>query len=419
MRKILFLFLLMFFLWNSSGFCEEPVFRGKVLKLEEVVNLALSSDPRILLVKARLDKEKALHEAVMRGFFPKLRTELYGALTSEASNRGIVYWTTEVRIPVFEGGRRLHELKAESLKIDEKQLYLAETENEIREEIKLIYIGVLKEKELLTISQNWLREVTAYFEIANKLGDAELFTEEEILHVKTMLREAQFEHLKHKEAFDYGQSLLKDILGLAPEEKIELENLDALKKPEIEKDQFIKSMKEGNSFYKILDLKVKETEEEKKILFSERFPKLSLTGRFRVARDNSIDENRFEAGILGSWNIWDFGELGSRIKAKEFEAASLKSENNFQIKNKEREAGKLISDLRVLWGKLSLKRAALDEKKKHHHGEIVRLMTGDTGKFQVIDSLIDFVKARMAVIEAASDYWILEAKLETFKGGNM
>lgn len=419
MRKILFLFLLIFLFRNPSGFCEEPVFRGKVLKLEEVLNVALSSDSRILAMKAKLDKEKALHEAVMRGFFPKLRTELYGALTSEASNRGIVYWTTEVRIPIFEGGRRLHELKAESLKIDEQKLFLAETENVIREEIKLIYIGVLKEKELLSISQKWLKEVSAYFEIANKLGEAELFKEEEILHVKTMLREAQFEHLKHKEAFDYGESLLKDILSLAPDEQIELENLNALRKPEIEKDQFIKSMKEGNPFYKILDLKVKETEEEKKILISERFPKLSFTSRFQVTRDSGIDENRFEAGVLGSWNIWDFGELGSQIKAKGYETASLKAANNFQIKRKEKEAGKLISDLRVLWGKLSLKRAALNEKKQHHHGEIVRLMTEDTGKFQVIDSLINFVKAQMAVIETASDYWILEAKLETFKGGNM
>lgn len=419
MKKAIIFFLLILLVREPSGFCEEPFVYGKMLKLDDVLQAALSNEPRIRMVKARLDKEKALREAVKRGFFPKLRTELYGALTSQSRNSGILFWTSEIRFPVFEGGRRLHELAARSFNIEKEKLQLEKTETEIFEEIRLIYIAVIKEKKLLKISQKRLKEIRAYYEIASQLVEKELMNGSQFLSIKTMFEEVRFEHLKHKEAMDYGESLLRDITGLMPDERILLEELEEIRKPDFDMDQFMTQMRGSNPNYKIAGLELEEKYEQKKILSSERFPKLSFTGRFQVTKDNYIDQNRFEAGILGSWNIWDFGVLGKEIKAKEYEIIQLKEEGNFRLKKTEVEARKMISDLKVLWGKLRYLKTEFKEKKRKHHDDLVRLMTGDIGKFQILDSLASLTDAQIKLIETAAEFRILEARLETIKGGKV
>ena len=92
---------------------------GVLLKLEEVIKSSLRDNFSVKRAEARLKKEEELYLALKRSIFPKLTTDLYTAAVTEA-NKGVIFSTTEIRLPIFEGGRRLLKKERSPLKFQLK-----------------------------------------------------------------------------------------------------------------------------------------------------------------------------------------------------------------------------------------------------------------------------------------------------------
>jgi len=398
------------------GFSEsELVPGGTLLTLEESLARVLKDDAQVKRAEARLEKEEALLKAVKREAFPKLKTELYTAAVSH-DNRGIIFWTSEIRLPLFEGGRRIHEKRKKDLEVQEQKLHIEETRQEVAYQVKAIYIGLLKEKELTRLSQEWVKESQKFYITMKSLYEKELMTREDLFRWEALYKAAQQELLKHKEAMDYGESLIMELAAVGEREHIELEPLGEVSAKELDFNTSLEEMRKQNPLYEITKLRVKQKEEEKKVLRSERFPKLGLSTRFNLAKDSFVDQNRFELGIVGSWNIWDFGVLGNEIKAKEAEIKEVTEDGHIQTRTLEHEARKLMGDLRVAWGKIEATKGLLQDKKEAYQNDKTRLLAGEKGEAEIFDAFVTLTQVQMTVIEAITDYRLLSIQLEKIIG---
>lgn len=403
-------------LGGSSGLAEgDFVSGGTLLTLDESLKRALKDEAQVKRAEARLEREEALLRAVKRKLFPKLDTHLYGAAVTQ-DRRGIIFWTSEIRLPLFEGGRWIHEKWKQELEVQEEGLHLEEARRDVAYQVKAIYTALLKEKELVRLSQEWVRESEKLYFTRKEIYEKELITREDLFRWEALYKAAQQELLKHKEAMDYGEALMRELAGTREEERIELEPLGDVKGDEPDFGTVIQEIREGNPLYEITRLRVRQKEEEKKILRSERFPKLGLSTRFNLARDTFVDQNRFEIGIVGSWNLWDFGVLGNELKAKEAEIKEATHEGRIETETLEHEARKLLGDLKVAWGKTEAVKSLLREKKEAYQNEKTRVIAGERGEAEIFDSFVTLTQIQMAVVEAMTEYRLLQAKLEKIVG---
>lgn len=393
--------------------------QGIKVNFDSVIERVLLDHAQIRRARARLEREEALLRAVKRGFFPKLQTEIFAAGTSEASSRGVLFWTFGLRVPIFEGGRRIHEVKKQSLRVLEEKEHSRQEERELIYQIKTIYINTLKEMELVRLAQGWVREADRYWKTMKVLHDNELMGEEEFLKSVSLRQAARLELLKHKEAMDYGESLLSELMGLGPGERLRLEAFETIPHENYPLKTGLEKMRKEHPLYEILDLKIKELGQEKKMLGSDRFPKLSLVTRFNAAQDNYLDQNRFEFGIMGTWNIWDFGVLGSQMKAKEAEVKEAQAEKELEIHKLEHDLRKLISARRVSLRKIKMTKSLREEKLKEYENQKTRFIVGEKSGFEILDSFAMLTKVQMEFVSAISDYRLIQAEIQKMTGGGI
>ena len=418
MRKQLILILIGTFLLSGSVFAElvtTPLTSQKLLTLSDCIKSALQDDAHIKRAQARLEREEALLRAVKLSAFPKFKTELYTAGVSQDPH-GIIFWTSELGLPLFEGGKWIHEKKMKSLSVEEEKLHLEEIRREVAYQIKLIYIALVREKELTRLTEEWAEESLRLHLAMKALYQKELITREEFYASETLFKMSQHEFMKHKEALDYADAVIREISDMKETESLELKTLTEVSMKELKPETLLNQMRKQNTLYEIARLRVKEKEEAKKVLRSDRFPKISLTNRYHVSRDSFLDQNRFELGALASWNIWDFGELGAKLKAKDLEIKEAVFENEIQINALENEFRKLVSELKVANGKIEFAKSIMKEKKEHYQNQKTRFITDEVSENEVFDSFVTMTQSEINVSQALTDYWILWATLEHILG---
>ncbi|MGH9428636.1 MAG: TolC family protein, partial [Terriglobia bacterium] len=285
----------------SRGFAEEGSVEPRtLLSLQEILRRALRDHAQVKRAEARLEKEEALLRAMKQGFFPKLASNLYMAGVTQ-DDRGIIFWTNEVRLPLFEGGRRIHEKRKKGIQVREEKLLLEETRQKVAYELKTLYITALKEEELARLAQGWVEESQRLYTAMKTLSEKELLTREELLRWDALVHSSQQELSKHKEALDYSQALLSELAGIPEGERIGLEPLAGVRLENQDFHALRDELRKENLLYEIARTRVEEKEEETQVLRAERWPRLGLSTRYNLARDTFVDQSRFEFGAVGTW----------------------------------------------------------------------------------------------------------------------
>lgn len=399
---------------TASGWSDELPLEGKLITLDSALAQVLNDHVKVKLTQAKIEKEAALLRVAQMGALPKLSTEYSAALATQ-DGPGIGFWTTEIKLPLFQGGRRIHEVRKGRFGVEKEKLSADAMRRNVAFEVRTIYISLVRERELLALTSEWLEESRKLARIMLELYEKKLAKEEELLQVRRLFREARFEHVKHKESLDYFEALLLQLLNVGNSDRIEIEPLKAISRTKIDPTTFLPAFRGEHPLYRVNDLERLQAVEDKSILASERFPKISLTSRFRVARDSYLDQNRFEVGVVGSWDIWDFGVLGERLKAKEAEVKEREAAGQLEILELEREARGLISEVNASWEQVKLAEALFKEKKLRYQNERTRLIAEESNKIKLFDAFLELVRSRINLVNVVSESRILQARLASLQ----
>ena len=397
----------------SAQAAESVVLRpsGSLLSIDEAVTNALKDSSEIKRALARLGKEEALYKGALSEFYPKIKADVQaGAATGDRTF--LSYLDTGIEQPIFQGGKAVAEKRRQNAVCEVEKLRLEEVKLDLELAVRVLYAQVLEEKELTRIAQGEVKELTAECERIKKLSGKEVLPRLESFKVESHLESVKHSLVQHKETYDYLLTVLRETVGIGEGEVLELQTYGSIQEVESGLESFLGASREADPVYKEGSLMILAKQQEKRSLQAERFPQLSLSTRWNSVRDVYVDTNRVIVGIEGKWNIWDFGRLGSKIRAKEQEIEETKWAEDIRIREHEKEIRRLFHEARALRQKIRMTDAFLKENEENYKNEKTRLVTGGTGAGELLDSFIALEEARSAAVQAVAEYRVQVARLE-------
>ncbi len=388
---------------------------GSLVSIDQAVQKATETSLEVKRATERLEKEKALYKGKQAEFFPQIKTELFQAFATGDKN-SLTYFDTSLEQPIFQGGKTLALKRKQKVVVESEELKFTQAKLDMELEVRTIYVQLLSQKELTRLAQGEVKELTQAFARAQALFEKELIRRQELLRAESLLEQAKHSLVQHKESYDYLLGVLKEILGLEEGEALDLEPLGDF--PELSKDlsDYLELARKHDPLYLIADKRVKEKEFEKKALQAERLPHLSLAARWNLYRDVFVDTDRAMLGVVGKWNIWDFGRIGSEIKAKAHEIEETKWAGQIEIREKENEISRLFHTARSAREKIKLQETLIQEREETYKNEKVKLIAGDKGTGELLDSYIALEEAKREWVQAVMDFRVLLAQLERNTG---
>ncbi|MBI4397807.1 MAG: TolC family protein [Candidatus Omnitrophica bacterium] len=389
---------------------------GELLTLEEALERSLHGHFGMKGAVARFRKERAILYARRAEFFPKLHAEYYGAFSSNGL-KPVGYADLVLEQPLFQGGKSVQEVKRQKARLQINKQKINESRFDIELEIRLIYIQLLREKELIRLAQNQEREISVEKKKFKELVQGGFFAAPKLMHIKTLYEKAKVELVKHKENYDYLVFILKDMTGLTDKETLEIEPRDETLEFSEDVQFYIDRARENDPMYRIKSLEIKEKEFEKKSLEANRWPTLSLTVKGNVLKDEYVDTRRVLAGVEGKWNIFDFGRLGGEIKAKQYETEEIEWEGKLEVQKKERMIRELFHEAKTLKEMVRLRLMEEKEAGAIYKNKRIRIIAGEEAMSSLVDSYIALQEKRMAKIDAVSQLQITLLYLDRASGG--
>ncbi len=385
---------------------------GRVTSIDDAISRTIDSSAQVKSAIARLEKEKSLYRGSRAEFFPKLGTEIFAAgATGQKST--VSYFQTTLEQPLFQGGKLFYGKKKQKVRVEAEEIRLQQEKLDLALEVKLIYASALNEKELLRISQNEVREISRSQACFKALYENMIVSAAEINRINSMLASAKEKTVRHKENYDYLMSVLKQVMDIDDSEIIELQPVSELPAIEDSVMEYLDAYRKTNAAYKLTELAVKEKEFEKKIIQADRYPQISLAVKWDVYNDTFVGNNRAMAGIIGKWDIWDFGRVGSKVSAKTHEIEEVKWASRAKILEEEREIYRLFHDARAIRGKIQMFDVQIVELQEYYKNEKVRLIAGQKADAEILDSFLSLENMRISQIEAITDYRAILYKLQS------
>jgi outer membrane protein TolC len=230
--------------------------------------------------------------------------------------------------------------------------------------------------------------------------------------METLLESAKHGLVKHKETYDYLLTVLKETIGIGEGESLDLEPLADFQELEESAAQYLDRARHHDPVYQLQELKVKEKQFEKRMLQADRFPKISLTAKWDQLRDVYANTNRGMVGIVGKWDIWDFGRLGSQIEAKSHEIEEMKWQGEIEIREHENAIRRIFHEARAAREKIKLTETLIQERQEIYKNEKTRLIAGEKGLQELVDSFVALEEAKTQRLQAITEYRILIVQLE-------
>lgn len=387
-----------------------PAQGGVLLTLDEVLSRALQNDLRLKAAFERLHKEEALYRGSLKEFLPKLSADGFGAFAS-GDKHFVSFFDAGITQPLFQGGKAVFEKNRQRTVLETEKIKLAETKLDLELSLRVLYAEVLLEKELTRLSQEKAKEISGETKKAKTLVEKSILSKQELFKIENLLEETRSALISHKESYDYLLTVLKDAAGIASGESLELEPWNHIPLLQENFSYYLNLSKEQNPVYKLKDLFIRQKEYEKRMLQAERFPELDLVAKYNRFDDVYLDTNRVLAGIEGRWNIWDFGRLGLKIKAKSHEIEGQKLEGELLLKEHEQEILKIFHESRAALGKIHSSDTLVLEREELYKNEKTKLIAGEKASFDLLESYAALQEAKTNRLKAISDYRILLSRL--------
>lgn len=384
---------------------------GKQLTLSEAIKRALSTQAEVKEAFSRLKKEEVLYQGSFREFFPEIKGEFSQALVTGEQKR-VSYVDAGIEQSLFQGGKVFAGRNKREARYEGEKERFEQVRLDVELGIRILYVRILEARELTRLAQGQVKELNSAYGRIKRLATQEILPRHQIFSIETLLAKAKHRLVTHKETSDYFLSVLSEMIALNSNEVLELKTLGDYDEVDESVQVYLDSARQYDPIYKIRDFKVKEKQFEKRELYAERFPHISLSAKWNKIDDVFTDTNRVFVGVTGNWNVWDFGRLGSKIKAKSHEIEEVKWEREIEIREHEQELRRLFHELRAGFQKIKLTETVVRERKEVFKNEKTRLIAGERGAGEVVDSFLALEEAKSEKLKAVMEYRVLMAQFQ-------
>lgn len=386
---------------------------NEAIDLQQAVNIALRSSP--ILKSAQADEEAA--QAALKGakavLWPKI--DLNASYLKE--NQPIPYipaqavnipakfsdeiyaWGVFLRLPIYEGGRLIGQVKVSELEHLSQTLLRQMTFQDLVANVFNSFNKCLQLKELAAAyeaSVGALRQERKDMDERFKLGRV---PQVELLRMDVQLAAEERKLVAAQEGLNRSRNALAFFMGVSPSHLPDLKGeLSAAKQIVQIAQPDLNALVQARPDVAALKHRVEAERERLSVVKGKRYPSLSLVSDYgnRAGSGMNGREEVWEAGVTASLNLFDGGVISSEIARQQ--ASLTRAEEALRLLEfrAQKEIEDAVSSLNEAKARLKLADTSLLQAKEALRIEELRYKTGST-------NITDFLLAQSAMSLAEAD----------------
>ena len=205
-----------------------------------------------------------------------------------------------VQQPLFTGGTIWHGYQITKLAEQSEEYNLHRDENQVRYDVTAAYLGLVKAKDFLTITEESITQVKTHISDLQNLSDEGMIIENDLLRARVQLSNVRLLNSRAANGVRLADSYLCHLLGIDLETEIEPKDLPpVLFEVGEELESYTQMAQVNRPEIKTMNNNIKIGERLVEIQRGRYLPSLALVGNYDWKRPNQ----QYEPDFYGSWNI--------------------------------------------------------------------------------------------------------------------
>ena len=417
MTKFIRFFLFILFISFSSS----PLFSGEnalSLNLKDALKIGLKNSPELAQAEKELEKAEFDIAINRAAFYPSISLEggynLSRLHSSPQWNPDYHRGTVGIDWTLYDYGRRSLNLKTtETEKYVLEEDYRKTRQNKALE-ITSAFLSVLKNKELVNLSEKRLKRAKKYYQLAEAKLEVGIVSYADLLKSKVEVKSAESDTISASNALSLSRIKLENVLGLKKEEY----RLDSGLKFSFPLVSLEKSLSEALS--KRPEIKKKEGEEIQleyayQLVRKDYLPSLSLKGNYDYYLNRELsgysDTNDWTVYLALKIPIFDGGIKRSRLKQAELNREKLQFAKEESIRDITGEVSTNFFNLQNLEKLMGVQGEEVTAATENLRLATGRYKEGVGSILEVIDAQTDLVSAETDKVNTLFDYQLAKANL--------
>lgn len=227
---------------SSYGATQAAETGAKIYTLDQAIDTALSNNPELSIMQARIEQANAQLGEALASFYPQIKASLsyqhsdnpaqafsmiiaqrrldLGGGTDFNHPGGVDNFRPEVTASysLFRGGQDFYNSQAAELGVEASELEKSATRNRLVNNVTAAFYGELAAIEAHNVSQRSIEAVQSELDQSRLRFDAGTELKSDVLSLEVQLAEAKDAEIRAANAIELAQSMLKTLLGLSSNE---------------------------------------------------------------------------------------------------------------------------------------------------------------------------------------------------------
>lgn len=364
---------------------------AKEYTIDTAVEVALTNNKEIKKENKEIEIKELDYTKSRKLALPKLKysgninqlseetTLLYGVqlLPYKIDNSDLNYSNKLVlEQPIYTGGAIASGIKLLNINKDLEQVKLDQKKREVKLNILVNYLAIVKLQKNQEILENSLKELNETNKNLNESLELDLIQKKPVLDINYRISELKSNIIAIKSELDIRKMTLKSLMGVDKNEDITIKNIviPEVKLADISLESDTQYALENKSTIKSLELSKEMSEANKKIKKADLLPKVNLKANYEMFGETygtaiTAKDNRWNVELTATMTLFDFGmsydevtKVKKEIESKDLDEETTKDKIEIGIKN-------AYSELQRLLEIIDVKKEALISAKENYRIE--------------------------------------------------
>jgi outer membrane protein len=315
--------------------------------LEQAIDTALTSNPELSIMQARIEQANAQLGEALASFYPQIKASLSyqhsdnpaQAFAMIIAQRRLSFTGTDFNHPggvdnyrpqvtasysLFRGGQDYYRSQAAKLGVETSEFEKSATRNQLINNVTTAFYGELAAMQAHDISLRSIEAVQSELNQSKVRFDAGTMLKSDVLSLEVQLAEAKDAEIQAANAIELAQSMLKTLLGLSANEAFTINSTQATTLPDAPAnfDELLNQALSRHPELMAADKRVAIAEQQVKVSQGAHLPRADAFVSYGSDSKNlaySTSRDNVTAGVMVEVDIFSGFATQENIKKAEHE----------------------------------------------------------------------------------------------------
>ncbi len=327
-----------------------PQARGKVLTMDEAVQIALKQNPTLQAARLTFSMAKEAEREAWTRYFPTIKFNYNYTRWNEeqkvktqpvtipplfpgmepftfkpghiiTSRQNVYEYYFSFQQPIFTGWAITAAHKMAILTARQAELEAQETRLEVAYNVKKAYLGILTAKRMEEVAQLAVKQLSRHLFVAKNFFAKEMIPRNDLLKSQVALAQARQDLVRARNGVAVAKATLNAILHRDVTAPLEVEDIELLPRPAFSLKEAIKRALDQRPIVEAARKGVEKSKEGIRLARSEYFPHLMLEGVYRKHGNHpncngddltDAEDWRITAGL--EWTLFQMGRTRHQVE---------------------------------------------------------------------------------------------------------